>query len=404
MPPSRILLVHNSYQQPGGEDAVFAAESALLRRHGHNVLEFTEDNWRINGMSRIAVAARAVWSSSTKRKLFDLLLDFRPDVAHFHNTFPLISPSAYAACRKAGVPVVQTLHNYRLLCPAATFYRNGTVCEDCLGKTPPWPGVGNACYRGSRVQSAVVATMLTVHRTLKTWLEKVDIYIALAESARMKFIQGGLPPKKVTVKSNFVHPDPGVGHETGDYALFVGRLSPEKGLGTLLKAWQHLKDTPLKIAGDGSFMGEVQAFVRTRNLSRVEALGRCVHEDVLTLLRGARFLVFPSEWYECFPVTIAEAFACGVPVVATRLGSMGEIVGEGCTGLLFNPGDPEDLAVKVRWAVDHPHEMRRMGQNARRVYEEKYTADKNYRMLLDIYDRAIKEASLRKKVGHGVSA
>ena len=188
----RILLIHNHYQYSGGEDAVFGAESALLRQNGHKVVEYTEDNSRIDGMSRGAVAARAIWSSPTRRRLTAILRDRHFDIAHFHNTFPLISPSAYTACREVKVPVVQTLHNYRLLCPAATLFRDGQVCEACLGKTYPWPGVWHACYRGSRSQSAIVAAMLAVHRGLKTWQQQVDIYIALTEFSKQKFIEGGI--------------------------------------------------------------------------------------------------------------------------------------------------------------------------------------------------------------------
>jgi len=282
--------------------------------------------------------------------------------------------------------VIQTLHNYRLLCPNAILYRDGGVCEDCLGRLP-WPGVMRGCYRGSRAQTVVVAAMLAVHRWLKTWLEKVDIYIALTEFARRKFIEGALPAEKVVVKPNFVHPDPGVRDGSGNYAIFVGRLSREKGVLTLLAAWELLKDIPLKIAGDGPLVEDVRR--RSQMLGGVEVLGRRDHKDVIGLLKGARFLVFPSEWYECFPVTFVEAFACGVPVIASRLGAMAEIVEDGRTGLHFTPGDPDDLAARVVYAWSHPERMREMGREARAEYEAKYTAERNYQMLMDIYHRAI---------------
>ncbi|MBI4641066.1 MAG: glycosyltransferase family 4 protein [Candidatus Tectomicrobia bacterium] len=386
----RVLIVHNYYQQPGGEDVVFAAEVALLRQHGHEVVEYTEDNRRINGMSRVAVAAHTIWSRPTRHRLLKILRDIKCDVVHFHNTFPLISPSAYSACREAGVPVVQTLHNYRLLCPSATFFRDGHVCEDCLNKTLPWPGVLHTCYRGSRSQTAMVAAMLTLHRWLKTSHEQVTIYIALTEFARRKFIEGGLPAEKLAVKPNFVDPDPGIGENNGDYALFVGRLSPEKGVRTLLRGWQCLNGIPLKIVGDGPLMDEVRMFVQKQKLDCVEVLGQRASGEVLSLMKGARFLVFPSEWYETFGRVAIEAFACGVPVIASRLGAMAEIVEEECTGMLFNPGNPQDLADKIRWAANHPEAIACMGKNARQIFEEKYTSEKNYKMLLDIYERAIR--------------
>ena len=386
----RVLLIHNYYQQPGGEDAVFAAEAELLRQQGHAVGEYTKTNWSIEGMSRAAVAARTIWSRQTRQRLLKLLREVRYDVAHFHNIFPLISPSAYSACREAGVPVVQTLHNYRLLCPAATFFRAGRACEECLRKTSPWPGVFHACYHGSYAQSAVVATMLTVHRWLKTWQEQADVYIALTEFSRRKFVEGGLPAEKIVVKPNFLYPDPGTCDGERRYALFVGRFSPEKGVRTLLRAWQGLTGIPLKIVGDGPLRDEVQAVAQAKKLPGVEVLGRQAHQEVLALMQRARCLVFPSEWYETFGLVAIEAFACGVPVIAARLGVMAESVEEGRTGMLFRPGDPQDLADKVCWAMDHPDAMARMGENARRVYEEKYTSEKNYKMLMDIYQKVTK--------------
>ena len=387
--------MHNFYQQPGGEDVVFAAEAALLRQNGHDVVEYREDNRRITGMNRIAVAARTVWSHQTQHRLRQVLRDIRCDVAHFHNTFPLISPSAYSACREARVPVVQTLHNYRVLCPAATFFRDQRVCEDCLGKTPPWPSVLHACYRNSHVHTAMAAMMLTVHRWLKTWQVQVDMYIALTEFSRRKFIQGGLPREKIVVKPNFVSPDPGGREGKGEYALFVGRLSGEKGVHILLRAWNKLRDIPLQIIGDGPLLEEATLVVRTYGLRAVDLLGRLPRQEVLALMKRAGLLIFPSELYEGFPVTLAEAFACGVPVIVSRLGAMAEIVDDGHTGLLFNPGDSEDLAAKVRWAMDHPNAMGRMGENARQVYEDKYTPERNYQMLLDIYEQAIRGSRLR---------
>ncbi len=391
----KVLVVHNSYQQAGGEDVVCAAEAALLRQHGHEVVEYHEDNRRIQEMSRLAVAAQTLWSRPAHRKLLQLVRHVHPDVIHFHNTFLLISPSAYYASQEAGVPAVQTQHNYRVLCPAATFFRDGHVCEDCLDKTLPWPGVVHACYRGSRSQTAVVAAMLTVHRALKTWRDQVDLYLAVTDFSRRKFIAGGLPAEKVVVKPNFVHPDPGMKDGHGRYALFVGRLSPEKGLRTLLQAWEGVKDIPLKLVGDGPLMDEVRAVVRAQTLGAVEVLGRRPQQEVLDLMHGASFLVFPSEWYECFPVTLAEAFACGLPAVVSSLGAMAEIVENGRTGLHFRPGDPEDLAAKVEWAWGHTREMTVMGREARRQYEQKYTAERNYQRLMEVYQMAIDSHSQR---------
>jgi glycosyltransferase involved in cell wall biosynthesis len=389
----RVLLVHNHYQHPGGEDAVFTAESLLLRRYGHEVVEYTEDNRDINLMGRGILAARAIWSGATQRRLTEILRRNQFDIAHFHNTFPLISPSAYSACREAEVPVAQTLHNYRLLCPAATFFRAERVCEECLDKTLPWPAVLHGCYRGSRAQTATAASVLAIHRWLKTWREQVNVYIALTEFAKRKFVEGGLPPEKIHVKPNFVHPDPGRSKGNAEYALFVGRLSPEKGIWTVLRAWQGLRRTRLKIVGQGPLMNEIQVFVQQQKLDSVEILGRLSREDLRPVMKSAKFLILPSLCYETFGLVAVEAFAYGLPVIASRLGAMAELVEERCTGLLFRADDADDLRKKVRWALDHNDALCRMSENARKTYEDKYTAETNYKMLMKIYKRVTTRCS-----------
>jgi glycosyltransferase involved in cell wall biosynthesis len=322
--------------------------------------------------------------------LKNLLLQKKPDIVHFHNTLPLISPAAYWACSDADVPVIQTLHNYRLLCPGAQFLRNGQICEICLGHALPWPGVIHACYRDSRPATAAVAAMLSIHRGLGTWQGKVNLYIALSEFARRKFIQGGLCGDHIVVKPNFIHPDPGKKAVEGKYALFVGRLSPEKGLPILIKAWaQSRRQIPLRIVGDGPLRDGIEREAKRNGLADIFFMGRLSSHETLEQMLGARFLVVPSVWYEGFPRTIAEAFACGVPVLCSRLGSLQEIVQDGRTGLHFNPGDSEDLAGKVEWAWTHTTEMKEMGCAARAEYEAKYTPEQNYKILMEIYQRAI---------------
>jgi glycosyltransferase involved in cell wall biosynthesis len=383
----RILLIHNRYRQPGGEDIVFEAEKALLERHGHEVITFVEDNARLEGVNPLKVAVNAIWSREAQRNIRKWIEQTRPDVIHFHNTFLRISPAAYYVVKDLGLPVVQTLHNYRLICPGALLMRDGKVCEDCLRKIVPWPGVVHGCWRNSRSGTMVVAAMLTFHNVRRTWENQVDVYIALTEFARKKFVQGGLPEEKIVVKPNFVHPDPGDAEHKGNFALFVGRLSAEKGIRTMLSAWRVLKSVPLKVVGDGPLMAEVKEQIERERLA-IDVLGRLSREEVFSLMQQASFLVFPSEWYETFGMTIAEAFACGLPVLASRLGAMAELVEDGRIGLLFEPGNPEDLAARVAWAWAHPEEMRRMGKAARQEFEEKYTAEKNYQMLMQIYERA----------------
>ncbi len=386
--PVKIALVHNYYQQSGGEDQVFAAEASLLQEHGHQVLRYTVHNDLVRGMTLLALASRTIWNGRVYGELRDLLREERPDIVHFHNTFPLVSPAAYYAAEAAAVPVVQTLHNYRLLCPNAVLFRDAQVCESCLGKAIPWSSLIHRCYRHSLSATAATAAMLSIHRALHTWTEKVDVYIALTEFARDKSIQGGLPAAHITVKPNFLMHDPGCGDGRAKYALFVGRLSSEKGLDTLLAAWDRLgRNIPLRVVGDGPLVPRIAKAASL--LAGVEYLGRVPKQNVLSLMKEALFLIFPSLCYEGFPNVIVEAYASGLPVLASNVGSMSSLIEHGRTGLHFKAGDPDDLAAQVDWALAHPREMTRMRREARGEYLAKYTADRNYRTLMEIYERAL---------------
>jgi glycosyltransferase involved in cell wall biosynthesis len=379
-----ILVAHNRYQQAGGEDQVYQAESVLLERNGHVVTRYEEHNTRIR--TGLATSMTAIWNAAAYHRLQKLIRIKNPDVVHFHNTFPLISPAGYFASRKAGLPVVQTLHNYRLICPAGTLLRDGAVCEKCIDRSSLLPALIHGCYRGSRPATAAVTTMLVVHRAGGTWRRMVDAYIAPSEFVRQTFIRGGLPKERIFVKPNPLTEDPGVGAGNGNFALFVGRLSEEKGVRILAEAWRHMPEIPLVVAGSGPIT----------NVSwtpNVTLLGFQDRAQVNELMRRARVLIIPSVCYETGPLTLLEAFACGLPVIASDLGSMSERVDNHRTGLLFRPGDAEDLARQVRWAWEHPEELRAMRAVARREYEQKYTAERNYRLLIDIYEQAIENAN-----------
>jgi glycosyltransferase involved in cell wall biosynthesis len=370
---------------------VMNAEAHMLRRAGHDVRIYVRDNDEIDsgGLIRAAsLAMNTVWARDTYRELKIILSNDKPDIAHFHNTFPQVSPSGYDACRNEGVPVVQTLHNYRLLCPGATFYRDNAFCDRCLDGSL-LNSVVHGCYRGSHAATAVTAAMLGIHRFKKTWSSRVDQYIALTEYGRRMFIRGGLPAEKVTVKPNFVANDPGPQERRGTYAAFVGRLSPDKGLRTLLAAWKRLPEIPLLIAGDGPIRAELEAEVEKQGLRNVIFKGHLSKTDTISTIRGARFLVFPSEWPEGFPMTIAESFACGVPVVCSEIGSLPEIVSSGKTGLLFRTGDPGHLAQTALHAWNNFEATGALGRNARVEYQARYTPRQNYRQLMDIYERAV---------------
>lgn len=389
----KILLAHNFYQQPGGEDVVFEQERQLLQRGGHTVVTYQRSNSEADsysGVRRLQLAARTIWSENTRREFSRLLHKEQPDIVHVHNTFMILSPSIFSACHEAGIPVVKTLHNYRLYCPAATFFRDGHVCEDCVNKNLAC-GIFHGCYRGSRAATATVALELSVHRWRHTWTRDIDCYIALTQFARSRFLRAGLPNDRVFVKPNFVYPDPGRRKtREGSYALFVGRLSEER-LRTLLSAWSVLRTAqiPLLIVGGGPQLEKFRQQATDTGLNEVAFLGHVSRERAVAAMQSARFLVFPSEWYENFPVTIAESFASGVPVICSRIGAMQEIVEDGQTGLTFEPGNPGELAAKVEWAWSHPQQLSKMAEAARREFETKYSAEQAYPMLMDIYRYAM---------------
>lgn len=384
----KILIAHNFYQQSGGEDQCVASEIAMLKEFGHEVIEYFLHNNTISGMSNLQVAARTIWNWETYREMRRLLRQHRPQIAHFHNTFPLISPAAYYAAKSENVGVVQTLHNFRLSCANGLYFRDGRPCEECVGKSVPWPAVLHKCYRQSRAASATVGTMLTVHRGLGTWHKAVDAYIALTKVQRDKLIAAGLPAAKIAVKPNFAYPDPGPGAGLGGYAIYVGRLSAEKGVATLLEAWRQLDGIlPLRIVGDGPLAPAVQEAASKH--PAIQWLGHRPLETVYDLIGDAAALILPSQCYENFPRVIIEAFAKGTPVIASRLGGMAEIVDDGSTGLLFQPGNPADLAAKVRSIVDSTESLARMRGTARRDFDRRYTVRANHEVLMEIYERTI---------------
>jgi glycosyltransferase involved in cell wall biosynthesis len=388
----KILSVHNSYQLPGGEDQVFAQEADLLRSRGHEVLLYQASNDQVNDKNRLVLLGNTIWNHETHRQLRALLRRERPAIMHVHNTFPVISPAAYYAADEEGIPVVQTLHNYRLLCPAATLFRDGHVCEECVGRNIPWPGVVHSCYRGSRLATAAAAAMLATHNYKRTWSKNVSAYIALTDFARNKFIQGGFPAEKIFVKPNYLQVDPGPGEGKGNYALFVGRLTPEKGIGTMLDAWRQIGNRlPLQIAGDGPQAQEVEK--ASAEMDSVTWLKWLPRAEILQRMKDASVLILPSTWYEGFPMILAEAFAVGLPVIASDLGSMSSIVEHERTGLHFEAGNAASLVDAVAWWLAHPGDAAGMRAQARLEYQEKYTAAVNYGELMKIYGLVLKTSA-----------
>ena len=380
----RILMLHNRYLVSGGEEQATETDVAMLREHGHTVELLERDNREIERLGLARTAKNTLWASDSYHRIFDKLRGRDFDILHVQNFFPLWSPSVYHAAARAGVPVVQTLHNYRLLCVNSFLFREGRPCEECVGRMLPWPGVMHGCYRDSRAGSAVVAGMIGFHKMLGTWKKKVQVYVAVSEFAKEKYIAGGLPAEKIVVRPNFLHQSPSPGGGRGGYALYVGRLSPEKGIATMLEAWRAAENPlPLKIAGDGPLKEMVLEAARKSRF--IEYAGLKSLPEVLDLMGHAEFLVFPSQWYETMGRTIMEAFGVGTPVIASNIGAPASMVQPGKTGFHFPPGDVHSLRLRVERCSRNPEEMRSLRVNARAVYEEKYTSAAGIASLLAIY-------------------
>lgn len=383
----RILVVHNRYLYRGGEDTVVDAEVNLLRQRGHHVWVYSRDNHDIRHMTKTAAAITTLWSRQTVHELRKLHQQFAPDLIHAHNTFPLISPSLYSTAQKLRIPVVQTLHNFRLVCPQAMLLRDGLHCEACVGRWP-WRAIVHRCYRNSLSQSSLTSAMLTVQRLRGIWHEQVSRFIVLNQLCLDTFARGGLPAEKLRIKPNFVEsPEaPQWHHRRG--GLFIGRLSTEKGIDVLISALKKLSGVRIDVYGKGPLQSLVEAAdcLRHRGFQSAEVLRQKMQE--------AAYLVMPSTGVESFGLVAIEAFACGTPVIATRHGGLRELIVEGQTGLLVPPNDHEALASAIAYAESHPDEMRRMGVAARKNYLNAYTPERNYERLIQIYHEAVSSAPL----------
>lgn len=384
----RIITAHTYYRQAGGEDRVFHAEKEMLQAAGHEVHPFAAHNADLNEHSPLGLAAGTIWNGRRVRELRALIERTGADVVHFHNTFPAMSPAVLRAAHAAGTAVVQTLHNYRLFCPAATFLRDGKVCTDCTRTSWAWPAVVHRCYRDSRAASATTAAMLTTHRVLGTWSQHVDAYITLSRHGRALFERLGLDSGKLHVKPNFLAQDPGAGPGGGGFGLFVGRLSEEKGVGVLLEAAARVAgEVPLRVVGGGPLEEKVRS--ASKLVPGLEWLGPRSNEDVLDLMGRAQFTIVPSIWDEPFGRTVVESFARGTPVLASAAGALPELVEAGETGLHFPPGDAAGLADRVLLMGGERGVADTMRVAARQAYEDRFTAARNLEQLVSVYRSAL---------------
>lgn len=384
----RILILHNEYQQYGGEDSVVKNEYDLLKKSGHFVDLEIISNHSIDGfLNKISAGLGLVFSWKSYFYIKKILNAKKPDIVHVHNFFPLWSPSIFYACKALNIPVVLTLHNYRIVCPTSVLMHEGKICEKSL-TDGPWWAIKKKTYRNSFVGTFLLVLMIFIHKKLGTWNKLVDQFIVLSESSKQKFITAGFPKNKMIKKPNFID----IEYQPREFKLnfnflYVGRLSEEKGIRVLESAVCYLQlDTKITIIGDGPLKQEL---LSSKN---IDIKGRLKSNLVFNEMRKHYALILPSICLETFGMTVIEAYGNGLPVIGSKIGALEELIEHGVTGLLFEPGNPESLAQAMQWALDHPDEMYQMGLNARKRYKDLYTASTNLKQLESIYYNAIQSS------------
>lgn len=381
----KVLVVHNYYQISGGEDIVVENEKNLLEKNGHKVVTYTRHNSELKTMSKwrkALTAVSSIFNLQTYREIKKIIEENKIDIVHVHNTIHLVSPAVYYASLKCGVPVIQTVHNFRLLCPGATFFRNNEICEACVKH-----GLGNAvknkCYRNSRGQTLTCVAGVLLHRFTKVY--KKIYYICLTDFNREKLLQ----LKQVKKQNVFVKPNysekaefPVLKYEERkNQILYAGRLDETKGVDILLKAWKLMggKAPQLVICGTGPLETEMKEYIEKEKLQNVSMKGFLLNKEVRKLMAESKALVLPTKWYEGFPMTMVEAFSVGTPVIGSDIGNVGNLIENGKTGWKFTTNSAEALADSVLNMYDivgHVYE----------TFQDKYTEEKNYIQLKSIYD------------------
>ena len=390
----KVLQVHNQYQhKTGGEFLAAEMDKQLLESKGHQVLRYIRDNDEINlfGLfSKITLPFNAIWSSKSYREIESIIEHERPDIVNVHNFFPLISPSIFYAANKFNIPTIWTLHNYRLICAEGEFLRSKKVCEECLTKSH-WRASLHACYRKSHLAPICIILMNWIHRCLGTWHSKIDYYFVLTEFGRNIFLKSGLSPERLIIRPNIIYPAPTERKESEieEFALFLGQISEKKGVELLVDVWR-LINYKLIMAGAGPLLENLKA-KSLDNGGKINFLGNVPHQKAIELLKKSRFLLLPSLHNEGFPLVILEALALGVPVIASKRGPLPELIEDTVTGFLVKPGDKEDLASKINFAINDRGKMIEMGHNARKLYDKKYSIEQNYKILMDTYLKAIEK-------------
>lgn len=388
----RILQIHNFYQIPGGEDVVVSNEKRLLEEHGHQVYTYYRSNKELQEkgvIDKLLLPFTAVYSFRTEREVKRMIKENHIDIVHVHNTLTMVSPSVFYAAFRCHVPVVQTLHNFRMLCPAGSFFRDNVICEECV-KHGMGCAIRHKCYRNSTLQTMVSAAILKIHRRLGTY-RKVN-FICLTEFNRDKLLESlearkNVEPSHVYIKPNFTFAEgivPSEAKADEEYFLFAGRVEALKGIDIAIRAFEQLPDEKLYVAGSGPMMNEMQNYVKEHGMENVKFLGYLQKEEMAEKFYNAKAVIMTSQCYEAFAMTIAEAYSYGVPVIAGRVGNMDGMVKNGVTGVKFTYNSADDLAQKVR--EFNEMDLAALKVNARDFYETRLRPEDNYQKLMEIYE------------------
>ena len=380
-------MAHNFYQTPGGEDESYRTESRLLESGGHEIIRYEKNNDEIKHENKIVTAKNTIWNQNTYRELELILSNNNIEIAHFQNTFPIISPSAYYACQRRKIPVIQALRNYRITCINGMLQRNNLPCQDCVGSVFPLSGVVHRCYRDSIAASIVAATALSMHKIIGTYDQKVDVYIAISDYVKRVYVEAGIAPEKIFVKPNTVIPYKPHEKNRDNTFVYVGRLIPEKGIDKLLKEWSNMElDYELIVVGGGDYLKKYKnEFSAIKSIRFVGQLSRQQAEEYLSM---AVATIVPSMWAEPFGRVVIESYAVGTPVIASNIGALPELIQDGETGMLFEPFEDGSISSKIYEFVSMRHKWTQMRERCLESYENFYSSQSNLEILEEIYKHA----------------
>lgn len=389
----KVLIAHNHYQISGGEDTVVNSEMEMLKDNGHEVILYTRHNdeiKKLNKVLRVLLFFSYIFSITTFLEVRKIIKENSINIVHVHNTFPLISPSVYYAAFSLGIPVVQTIHNFRLLCPGATFTRNNSICEDCVNKGLR-QALRHKCYRDSFSQTLAAVLILWIHRFLGTY-KRITAYITLTNFNKNKLLKLTEDDKRIFVKPNFVKQQiEKINTENyKDYFIYIGRIDKLKGINLLINSWTKIRNDKLYIIGDGPEKDNIMKLIHARKLSNIKLFGFMDRKQALEIVGKAKAIIVPSQWYEGFPMTIVEAYSMGVPVIGGDIGNLSYVIKDNVNGLIFKYNDSEELINAVKKLETKKEFIINLRKGAFKTYKDNYTEDKNYNLLYGIYDNLTK--------------